>query len=230
MSMVSRGHFGRRPADDRLLLPATATTSSSARRRRPRTPGSTGVAVPIRWRVRCAAGGHARRGRRERARDRRRRRRRSRLELLKAGAASAEVVELLPDYEPFARELAAEAGVGDADLVPAGRPRRRSRGRRTGRPRRHEQGRLLHARRDRARRNCSVAGAAALVLSFPALGLVGPGEPRRREPLLAAARAPLPGLRPSRRPRSRVPSSRTASSARPSGTARFSGVAGFERV
>lgn len=34
------------------------------------------------------------------------------LELLKAGAASAEVVELLPDYEPFARALASEAGVG----------------------------------------------------------------------------------------------------------------------
>ena len=45
------------------------------------------------------------------------------LELLKAGAASAEVVELLPDYEPFVRELAAEAGVAErmsfrtADLV-----------------------------------------------------------------------------------------------------------------
>jgi hypothetical protein len=45
------------------------------------------------------------------------------LELLKAGAGSAEVVELLPDYEPFVRELAAEAGVGGrmsfrtADLV-----------------------------------------------------------------------------------------------------------------
>jgi SAM-dependent methyltransferase len=45
------------------------------------------------------------------------------LELLKTGAASAEVVELLPDYEPFVRELAADAGVGErisfrtADLV-----------------------------------------------------------------------------------------------------------------
>ena len=45
------------------------------------------------------------------------------LELLKAGAGSAEVVELLPDYEPFVHELAAEAGVGErmtfrtADLV-----------------------------------------------------------------------------------------------------------------
>lgn len=45
------------------------------------------------------------------------------LELLKAGAASAEVVELLPDYEPFVRELASEAGVAErmsfrtADLV-----------------------------------------------------------------------------------------------------------------
>jgi len=45
------------------------------------------------------------------------------LELLKAGAASAEVVELLPAYEPLVRELAAEAGVGErlsfrtADLV-----------------------------------------------------------------------------------------------------------------
>jgi SAM-dependent methyltransferase len=45
------------------------------------------------------------------------------LELLKAGAASAEVVELLPDYEPFVRALASEAGVGEriafrtADLV-----------------------------------------------------------------------------------------------------------------
>jgi magnesium-protoporphyrin O-methyltransferase len=45
------------------------------------------------------------------------------LELLKAGAASAEVVELLPEYEPFVRELASEAGVGErmafrtADLV-----------------------------------------------------------------------------------------------------------------
>jgi hypothetical protein len=45
------------------------------------------------------------------------------LELLKAGAGSAEVVELLPDYEPFVSELAAEAGVGErmsfrtADLV-----------------------------------------------------------------------------------------------------------------
>jgi magnesium-protoporphyrin O-methyltransferase len=45
------------------------------------------------------------------------------LELLKAGAVSAEVVELLPEYEPFVRELAAEAGVGErlsfrtADLV-----------------------------------------------------------------------------------------------------------------
>ena len=45
------------------------------------------------------------------------------LELLKAGAASAEVVELLPDYEPFLHELAAEAGVDErisfrtADLV-----------------------------------------------------------------------------------------------------------------
>lgn len=45
------------------------------------------------------------------------------LELLKAGAASAEVVELLPDYEPYVRTLASEAGVGErlsfrtADLV-----------------------------------------------------------------------------------------------------------------
>ena len=45
------------------------------------------------------------------------------LELLKAGAASAEVIELLPEYEPFVRELATEAGVGErisfrtADLV-----------------------------------------------------------------------------------------------------------------
>lgn len=45
------------------------------------------------------------------------------LELLKAGAASAEVIELLPEYEPFVRELASEAGVGErmafrtADLV-----------------------------------------------------------------------------------------------------------------
>ena len=45
------------------------------------------------------------------------------LELLKAGAASAEVVELIPEYEPFVRELASEAGVGErmvfrtADLV-----------------------------------------------------------------------------------------------------------------
>ena len=45
------------------------------------------------------------------------------LELLKAGAASAEVIELLPAYEPFVRELAAEAGVSGritfrtADLV-----------------------------------------------------------------------------------------------------------------
>jgi SAM-dependent methyltransferase len=45
------------------------------------------------------------------------------LELLKAGAASAEVVELLPAYEPLVHELASEAGVGErisfrtADLV-----------------------------------------------------------------------------------------------------------------
>jgi hypothetical protein len=45
------------------------------------------------------------------------------LELLKAGARSAEVVELLPAYEPFVRELASEAGVSEqmsfrtADLV-----------------------------------------------------------------------------------------------------------------
>ena len=45
------------------------------------------------------------------------------LELLKAGAASAEVVELLPDYEQFVHELAVEAGVDErisfrtADLV-----------------------------------------------------------------------------------------------------------------
>jgi SAM-dependent methyltransferase len=45
------------------------------------------------------------------------------LELLKSGAASAEVIELLPTYEPFVRELAAEAGVAErmtfrtADLV-----------------------------------------------------------------------------------------------------------------
>ena len=45
------------------------------------------------------------------------------LELLKEGAGSAEVVELLPGYEPFVRELASEAGVGErmsfrtADLV-----------------------------------------------------------------------------------------------------------------
>ena len=37
------------------------------------------------------------------------------LELLKAGAASAEVVELLPAYEPFVRELASEAGVAERD-------------------------------------------------------------------------------------------------------------------
>jgi magnesium-protoporphyrin O-methyltransferase len=35
------------------------------------------------------------------------------LELLKAGAASAEVVELLPAYEPYVRELASEAAVGE---------------------------------------------------------------------------------------------------------------------
>lgn len=45
------------------------------------------------------------------------------LELLRAGAASGEVVELLPDYEPHLRELAREAGFADrvsfrtADLV-----------------------------------------------------------------------------------------------------------------
>ena len=45
------------------------------------------------------------------------------LELLKAGAAKGEVVELVPAYEPEARALAAEAGVADrsgfrtADLV-----------------------------------------------------------------------------------------------------------------
>ena len=45
------------------------------------------------------------------------------LELLKAGAKSAEVVELLPEYERFVGELSAEAGVGErisfrtADLV-----------------------------------------------------------------------------------------------------------------
>ena len=45
------------------------------------------------------------------------------LELLKAGAASAEIVELVPDYERFVHELALEAGVGErisfrtADLV-----------------------------------------------------------------------------------------------------------------
>lgn len=45
------------------------------------------------------------------------------LELLKEGAASAEVVELLPAYEPFVRSLASEVGVADrisfrtADLV-----------------------------------------------------------------------------------------------------------------
>jgi magnesium-protoporphyrin O-methyltransferase len=50
------------------------------------------------------------------------------LELLKAGATSAQVIELLPEYEPFVNELAAEAGVAErmsfatADLVadPAG--------------------------------------------------------------------------------------------------------------
>jgi SAM-dependent methyltransferase len=35
------------------------------------------------------------------------------LELLKAGAATAEVVELLPQYESFVRELASEAGFAD---------------------------------------------------------------------------------------------------------------------
>ena len=53
------------------------------------------------------------------------------LELLRAGAVSGEVVELVPDYEPHVRELAREAGVADrlsfrtADLVAdpvAGRP------------------------------------------------------------------------------------------------------------
>jgi methyltransferase family protein len=45
------------------------------------------------------------------------------LELLKAGAARGEVIELLPAYEPYLRELADEAGVADrvsfrtADLV-----------------------------------------------------------------------------------------------------------------
>ena len=45
------------------------------------------------------------------------------LELLKEGAASAEVVELLPAYEPYVRSLASEAGVAErisfrtADLV-----------------------------------------------------------------------------------------------------------------
>ena len=47
------------------------------------------------------------------------------LELLRAGAASGEVIELLPDYEPHLRELALEAGVAErvafrtADLVAA---------------------------------------------------------------------------------------------------------------
>jgi magnesium-protoporphyrin O-methyltransferase len=53
------------------------------------------------------------------------------LELLRAGAASGEVVELVPDYEPYVRALAREAAVADrisfrtADLVAdpaAGRP------------------------------------------------------------------------------------------------------------
>ena len=45
------------------------------------------------------------------------------LELLKAGAREGEVVELVPSYEPHARTLAAEAGLGErsafrtADLV-----------------------------------------------------------------------------------------------------------------
>lgn len=47
------------------------------------------------------------------------------LELLRRGAARGEVVELVPAYEPFARKLAEEQGVGDrvrfrtADLVAA---------------------------------------------------------------------------------------------------------------
>jgi magnesium-protoporphyrin O-methyltransferase len=53
------------------------------------------------------------------------------LELVRAGAASGEVVELVPEYEPHVRALAREAGVADrvsfrtADLVAdpaAGRP------------------------------------------------------------------------------------------------------------
>jgi hypothetical protein len=45
------------------------------------------------------------------------------LELLRRGAARGEIVELVPSYEPFVHELAAEQGVGDrvafrtADLV-----------------------------------------------------------------------------------------------------------------
>lgn len=45
------------------------------------------------------------------------------LELLKLGAANGEVIELLPSYEPYVRELAAESGLGErvsfrtADLV-----------------------------------------------------------------------------------------------------------------
>ena len=51
------------------------------------------------------------------------------LELLKAGAASAEVVEVVPEYGPFVRELAAEAGVGERCRSgrPISSPRRRLR-------------------------------------------------------------------------------------------------------
>ena len=51
------------------------------------------------------------------------------LELLKAGAASAEVVELLPEYEPFVRELAPKraSGSGCRSGRPISSPSRRLR-------------------------------------------------------------------------------------------------------
>ena len=101
------------------------------------------------------------------------------LELLKAGAASAEVVELLPALRaarPRARAPRPAWRSGSsfrtADLVaePSVRGARR--------PRRHEQGRLLHARRDRARRDRRLARASDARAQLPAPGLVGAGRPR----------------------------------------------------
>ena len=123
------------------------------------------------------------------------------LELLRAGAARAENVELSPAYEPYAAELLQEAGrrrTGRATALGLRQPGGRGPACRLCRP---PQGRLLLPGLRGAGRSRRPPRQAPAPTHLPARVMVDQVRTRRREPDRAVAAQDVPGLLASLRRR-----------------------------